>query len=193
DSVKLRDEWFLASHRFFKFLHRPLHKKLYKLNQRLQEEDAQLRNGRFVLRKQGYRFQTDAPNYYNSNVLGLNTVYPTLESQAAISLEGIAAEPQVKKAANIEFLVKKDDKEQYLNWPAACPHEGGPLSAGKVCDAQVTLPWHGLRFTGVVLSVANPEGSRYGFQYRLADNQIVVTQLSAVSNITDAKGIGHDD
>lgn len=193
DSVKLKDEWFIASHRFFKFLHKPLHKKLYNLNKRLQDEDAQLRNGRFELRKQGYRFKTDQPNYYNSNVLGLNTIYPTLASQAGFAIDDLTAEPQVRKVGNIEFLAKKDDKGQYLVWPAACPHEGGPLNAGKVCDTQITCPWHGLRFTGVTLSATHPEGSRYGFEYRLVENKIVVTQLSAVSNIADAAGLGRDE
>lgn len=177
DNVKLKDEWYIASHKLFRFLHRPLNKKLYSLNVRLQEEDEQVRQGRFALRKQGFRFQTDVPDYYNSNVLGEHTLYPKLVENAFFTIDDLGQDPITKQAGNLQFVAKKDDEGRYHIWPAACPHEGGPLNKGKQCGAKITCPWHGLQFTSVQLSLASPFASRYGFEYYLNGNQIFVSQI----------------
>lgn len=183
DSVKLVDEWFIASHRLFRFLHKPLHNKLQKLNKRLQEEDEQLRQGRFALRKNGYQFQTDEPNYYNCNIPGHNTIYPPLKHPAYLLIDKLTQEPVIKKIGDIEFIIKKENDCFHI-WPAACPHEGGPLINGTLCDKQITCPWHGLRFSPVILSTQSPTGERYGFHYQLLNNQIVVSQVEETAQQT---------
>jgi hypothetical protein len=178
DSVKLTDEWYIGSHKIFRFMHNFLNKKLHKLNVRLQQEDEQLRQGRFKLRQKGYQFKTDKPDYYNSNRLTNNTIYPRLAEGAAIVLDDVTSTTCTKMAGDLEFIVKKADAETYHVWPAACPHEGGPLAAGKVCDAQIVCPWHGLRFSAVVLSPQAPLGTRHGFEYFLQDNKIFVKKIA---------------
>lgn len=190
DSVKLRDEWFIASHKIFKFLHKPLDKKLYTLNARLQKEDEELRQGRFALRKQGYSFKTDKPDYYNSNVLGNNTIYPFPPEGISFSIDDITSEMSTKKINNMEFLVKKEGN-QYLIWPAVCPHEGGPLAMGKFCEAKVTCPWHGLHFQAAELSRESPGALKHGFSYVLKDNLVLIKRTAALDvcvpdNIVDA-------
>lgn len=191
DSVKLKDEWYIASHKIFKFIHQWLSKKLYKLNARLQDEDEPVRQGRFLLRKKGYQFKTDSPDYYNSNLIGANTIYPKLNNKSVINLEGITEEPQVKTAGNIDFVVKKNAEGVYLLWPAACPHEGGPLIQGKFCENKVTCPWHGLPFQAVQLSLKNNRALRNGFEYVLTNNQIEIEQ-SAVAELHTKKMAGCD-
>jgi nitrite reductase/ring-hydroxylating ferredoxin subunit len=185
DSIKLTDEWFIASHRLFRFLHKILNKKLHKLNVRLQQEDEALRQGRFSLRKAGYRFQTDTPNYFNSNRLTNNTIYPVMGS-ASVLLENISETASKHQAGAIEFIAKKTSDNTYLLWPAACPHEGGPLITGKLCDAQITCPWHGLRFSAVELSVISPMSVRYGFEYFLQNDRIIIKQLAPPNEMEHA-------
>lgn len=179
DSVKLKDEWFIASHKLFRFLHKPLSKKLYKLNKRLQEEDAQIRNGRFELRKQGYQFRSDPANYYTSNLLLTNTIYPKLADDAFVLLSTFTETVTEVRIGGLNFLLQKSG-DHYLLWPAVCPHEGGPLGQGKFCGTQVACPWHSLRFSAVELSVKHTSAARYGFEYLLAEDKIYIKQNSMV-------------
>lgn len=169
--VKLKDEWYIASRGVFKFLHGLLNRKLYKLNKRLQEEDEPVRQGRLLLRQKGYQFNTDIPNYYNSNVKKLNTIYPRIIENAQIDLHCITESPKQVLIGGIEFIAKKESNS-YLIWPAACPHEGGPLLSGKVCGKQITCPWHGLRFSAAELSETTPLIIKHGFEYYLEENHI---------------------
>jgi len=181
DSVKLKDEWYIATHKFFKFLHKPLDRKLYKLNARLQQEDEQIRQGRFALRKKGYQFNTDCPDYYNSNLLGNNTIYPDLNEGGFFTLNDVRGENSIKKIGNLEFIIKKDDgNNSYLIWPAACPHEGGPLMNGKFCGEKVTCPWHGLHFMAAHVSQEGKEVVKHGFSYLLKGEQIFVKRTTVV-------------
>lgn len=179
ESVKLKHEWFIASHKLFKFLHSFFNKKMYKLTARLQEEDEPLRQGRYELRKKGYHFKTDVPDYYNSNVLGVHTIYPDLSDDASILIDGISDVPTIKKANEVEFIVKKSEKGSYLIWPATCPHEGGPLVNGKFCDLKVTCPWHGLHFKAAQLSDESPNSTVYGFEYKLLGDRIYIKKVSS--------------
>lgn len=187
DSIKLVDEWFIASHKLFRFLHKPLNKKLHVLNTRLQKEDEPIRQGRFVLRQHGYSFKTDKPDYYNSNRLTTNTIYPEL-GEASISVEDLSGATTVLKAGNLDFIVKKEVDQTYHVWPAVCPHEGGPLHQGKVCEAQIVCPWHGLRFSAVVLSAGSPKGARYGFEYQLVEGRIYIIKVA--SSVQDSVDVG---
>ena len=74
-----------------------------------------------------------------------------------------------------EFIIKKENNTYYI-WPAACPHEGGPLLNGKLDKAKITCPWHGLHFSAAQLSIESPEAFKYGFEYRLMKNCIHIKQ-----------------
>ncbi|OGT42935.1 MAG: hypothetical protein A3F42_06700 [Gammaproteobacteria bacterium RIFCSPHIGHO2_12_FULL_37_34] len=173
--VHLKIEWFITSHKWLKFLHKPLSKKFYKLNTRLQKEDHQIRARRYELRNKGYTFASDPVDYLTSNTIGCNTIYPAL-SPTLIDIKDLQSNQLTKfSVGQHSFLIKKQDNE-YLIWPAVCPHEGGDLSKGKTCDHhQIQCPWHGLKFTAVRLSMQEPRAARYGFEYRLTDQKIEVT------------------
>lgn len=188
NSVKLIDEWFIASHKIFKFLHPFLSKKLHKLNARLQVEDEPLRQDRFDLRNEGYTFKTDKPDYCNCNRLSNHTIYPTLVENAQLKLDDITDQPTLKKAGNINFLVKSNEDGSIDVWPATCPHEGGPLAEGKLNNKQITCPWHSLRFSAVTLSADNTTGSRYGFTYTL-DNNIVYIKQNNLTLVEQAESL----
>jgi nitrite reductase/ring-hydroxylating ferredoxin subunit len=34
----------------------------------------------------------------------------------------------------------------YVAFDGRCPHKGGPISDGRICDDVVICPWHGFRF-----------------------------------------------
>lgn len=187
NGILLRVDWYIASKRWFKFLHKFLDKKLYKLNARLQEEDAQIRHGRYNLRKQGYKFRSDPPDFLSSNILTQNTIYPDITGQGILDLRGCGDAPEIRKADHLEFIVKKE-QDSYLIWPANCPHEGGPLQNGKFCDSQIVCPWHGLRFSAVKLSYTAPQAEKYGFKYVLGDGCIYI-QRSTMAHIHDECGL----
>jgi nitrite reductase (NADH) small subunit len=35
---------------------------------------------------------------------------------------------------------------EYLAIDGVCPHQGGPLGQGELCDGVLTCPWHGWQF-----------------------------------------------
>jgi hypothetical protein len=112
-------------------------------------------------------------------VLGQHTIYPSLEGDKWLSLSDVTTAPQLKKVGNLQFIIKRD-KDTYLIWPAACPHEGGPLMNGKLCEAKISCPWHGLQFSAAQLSPEQPLATRYGFEYQLLDNAIHVNQIATI-------------
>lgn len=178
--VKSKLEWHITSHKWLKFLHKPLHKKLYNLNTRLQIEDSQIRKQRYALRQQGYQFASEPIDYLSSNTLRRNTIYPELPSEdSTFCLEDVSLDTKIiKTIGSVGFILKKTT-EQYLIWPAACPHEGGDLSAAKECGInQLQCPWHGLRFSAVSLSETKPEAIGFGFRFCLKVNAIQVNKLN---------------
>ena len=68
--VKQVIEWQILSHPFFKFIHKFISKKIYNLNKIQTEEDFAIRERRFYLRSQGFKFDTDNfPHPSNSSIL----------------------------------------------------------------------------------------------------------------------------
>lgn len=147
EMVHAKIEWYILSHKWLKFAHKHLSRKFYKLNDRLQHEDSQIRKQRFKLRKQGYTFGSEPVNYYSSNNLKPNTIYPPLPQEASINIDNLPFDIITEHSlGNIDFLVKRDPMSGYLLWPAVCPHEGGNLIDGKQCKKnQIQCPWHGLK------------------------------------------------
>lgn len=176
DEVLLKLDWYIHSHRFLKPLHFLLDRKFHRLNARLQEEDAQVRNQRFALRKKGYSFRSDPPDYVTSNTLTNNTVYPKLPENAFIPLASAEAGRTVRMAVGeVDFLLRSDGGD-YLLWPAACPHEGGELEKGTLReDCRLECPWHGLPFAPARVSAAKPQAKAYGFIYMLEAERIRVS------------------
>ena len=173
NTLRLKLEWIIHSHRFLKPLHGVLGKMFYKLNVRLQEEDAEIRGRRCELRKDGYTFLSDPPDYYNSNRLTNNTVYPSLPEGASIDIHAFSVGTlETCKVGHVEFLVRRDNDAVNI-WPAACPHEGASLAKGNQLDnCRMECPWHGLKFSAATLTLHQPEAEIYGFSYTLDGNVI---------------------
>ncbi len=178
DSKSLLDiNWHISSHWFLKPIHKYLNNKLYKLNIRLQEEDYVIRSQRAILREKGYMFKSDPPNYYNSNMLTNNTIYPLLEDIIRINMSDFKESNTINNKKNtslykfgkkeISFIIKKISENEFYIWPSVCPHEGASLEDASFCDTSVKCPWHGLSFNAVKLSLKNKSISKYGFIYKL--------------------------
>lgn len=64
----------------------------------------------------------------------LDTALPTDGSGARFTVAGVEV-----------ALFRDDDGVRCL--ANRCPHTGGPLALGRLCDGAVTCPWHGARFS----------------------------------------------
>ncbi len=173
-------DWYVVSHRFFKFLHPLIEKKLRRVNEMQNQEDESVRIRRTELRKKGFCFSTDAPNYINSNSLTSNTQFPKLEKTYHISLESLT--PLVLNKVSIgpiDLLVlpKNETGGATTIWFSDCPHEGGPLEAGKQENDMIRCPWHSLAFKGLELGNENPGGTLGNLQIMLDKNELVVSQV----------------
>jgi nitrite reductase/ring-hydroxylating ferredoxin subunit len=184
DNSSLDISWHILSHWFLRPIHKYLDKKIYKLNVRLQEEDYVIRSQRALLRKYGYNFKSDPPDYYSSNKLTNNTVYPSLKYPIKINIKEFTRINALnnKKGSlykfgekEISFIVKKISNIEFYIWPSVCPHEGASLEDGDFCDNRVTCPWHGLNFTGSKLSKEKNTISKYGFIYKLENDFITIS------------------
>ncbi|MBT7543664.1 MAG: Rieske 2Fe-2S domain-containing protein [Gammaproteobacteria bacterium] len=184
DNSSLDISWHILSHWFLRPIHKYLDKKIYKLNVRLQEEDYVIRSQRALLRKYGYNFKSDPPDYCSSNKLTNNTVYPSLKYPIKINIKEftrINALNNKKRSLykfgekEISFIVKKISNIEFYIWPSVCPHEGASLEDGDFCDNRVTCPWHGLNFTGSKLSKEKNTISKYGFIYKLENDFITIS------------------
>lgn len=178
NTLRLKLEWIIHSHWLLKPLHAVLSTMFYKLNVRLQQEDAPVRGARCELRKKGYTFLSDPPDYYNSNQLTNNTVYPALPAGASIDTGALPmGSRESVTIGNVNFIVQRKEETVRI-WPAACPHEGGDLARGKLHDdCRLECPWHGLKFSAATLSATQPAAEIYGFSYRL-ENGIVTIRNS---------------
>ena len=168
-------EFYIVSHRLFKFLHGFLHRRLLRLNEIQNAEDEPIRDQRTFLRSKGYRFETDEPNYLNSNTLTDKVIPPQLDRTYQISLKGISADGLKKVSAGpVDLLVRKNSDQNFTVWTAVCPHEGGPLESGKICNGTIVCPWHGLSQSGVEVSPGRSQNLG-GLQIAFDGNQLIVS------------------
>ena len=180
----LEIEWHISSHWILKPIHRFLDSKIYDLNVRLQDEDYVIRSQRALLRKYGYNFKSDPPDYYSSNKLTNNTVYPILKNPVKIKIEEFPDANIINNQElglykfgekEISFLIKEVSSNEFYIWPSVCPHEGASLEDGDFCEGRVTCPWHGLNFTGSKLSSEKNIILKYGFIYKLENGLITIS------------------
>ena len=62
---------------FLKFINKFISKKICNLNKIQTEDDFVIRDRRFYLTSQGFKFETDNPNYMNSTNLKSKLIPPT--------------------------------------------------------------------------------------------------------------------
>jgi hypothetical protein len=134
-------------------MHKPILKRLININEKLNKEDFPIRQRRLDLRKKGYHFKTDEPNFLNSNELTDNVIAPLSEMQGRFPLKEFSSEIRKISVGQVDLLVKTEDAgRSFLVWPEVCPHEGGPLAEAKVCDKALICPWHGLKFQATTVN-----------------------------------------
>lgn len=166
--------WAIASHRWLRFLHPLLHRRLIRLNEVQNREDEPVRERRVELRAAGYRFRTDDPNFFNSNVVENNTIFPPVAAPTSLALADLPLRQAVSIAtAGRAFILRRDDKGVEV-WPGVCPHEGAELNLQHLGSARVKCPWHGLEFPPRRLIEGETGIEMCGARLELADGKILV-------------------
>ena len=173
-------QWYIVSHPIFKLMHGFISRRYRRLATVQGEQDRPILTRRTELRKKGYRFHSDKPDFVTSNTLTSGVCFPKLEGRHRISLKGLAPSTLNKVSAGpVDFLVLSNPSEGGIKiWPAACPHEGGPLALGKVCNGQIECPWHGLKFACAKLSPAHSTAELGNHHFQLESDELIIEEKS---------------
>lgn len=180
--TRLNFQWTIASHRSLKFLHPFLHRRLVKLNEVQNAEDDVVRMRRVELRKAGYRFGTDVPDFYNSNVVAHNTIFPPISAPASILLSDLPnGKPYRVELADRGYIMQRENDGVKI-WPGICLHEGAQLDTSNLRNDRVVCPWHGLSYGPQRLNTTNPEITMCGAQMRLMIDRIVLQPVASTKS-----------
>jgi nitrite reductase/ring-hydroxylating ferredoxin subunit len=163
DEVLIEVDWYTASHWIFRWLHGPFNRRLLRLQKKQDIEDnIEIRGRRRDLRKRGFGFATDDPDFVNSNRLTDNVHLPRLAAPVHIDLSGYPIDTVHRVARGpIELLLRRKSATQVEVWPSLCPHEGGLMDERHLCNGQAVCPWHGRRFGPVLLGSGARDTWRY--------------------------------
>lgn len=180
EKVRIRVDWWIASHPLFRWLHRPFNWRLTKLQLVQDAEDAEIRARRFALRRTGFRFTTDEPDFVNASDLGDHVVAPVLAAPRRLSLSRLPlGRIERRVEASCELLVERGEDGVRV-WPGLCPHEGAAIGPEHLCDGVARCPWHGRRFPAAVLSPAGRREWRYlDWRVALEGDDLVVSSAGA--------------
>ncbi len=174
DNGKVRQDidWMIVTHRLFRFVHGWLNRRMQRLNAVQNVEDIPVRDRRTELRRRGWRFRTDDPDFLNSNTSENNAIPPAVEGELREAIpEG--AGPHVLCLGAFEFLVRRVEDGVHV-WPGVCPHEGGNLCEGARHGDRIECPWHGFRFGPVRLTAGEPVGDLFGVRVRFDGDALIV-------------------
>lgn len=171
-----KGEWFIFSHWILKPLHYLINKKMLSLNKKQNPEDVPLRKKRFQLRREGYRFSTDDNlNFLTANTSGHHVIYPMAHTQLKIKLVEISDTPSRFTNELVDVVLCRDKSGQVRAWHSVCPHEGGPLNEGSLCDGFLKCPWHGLKFAPVLLHPNQGAENLQNLQIQIIDDEVIVS------------------
>ena len=146
DGTRMDVRWAIASHRWLRFLHPLLSRRFQRLNDVQNREDDPIRDHRVALRAANYRFATDAPDFFNSNVVGNNVEFPSFAGHHSIVIADLPeAELHRAEVGHRAYILRRSGQQLEV-WPGICPHEGASLGPGNVEGKLVRCPWHGLEF-----------------------------------------------
>ncbi len=175
DGTRMDVDWAIASHKFLRFVHPILDRRLQRLNDVQNREDEQIRHRRVELRTKGYRFVTDEPDFLNSNAMANNVVFPPLASAFSVPIVAWSdGEVRQVDVGDRGYLVRRTGDAIEV-WPAICPHEGAALKTTDLHGRVARCPWHGLEFGPRVL---RPEGgplTMCGAELTLVDGKLLVS------------------
>lgn len=169
--------WAIASHRWLRWLHPFLDRRLQRLNVIQNDEDTEIRLRRVELRGMGYRFATDSPDFLNANALGNNVVYPPLAQSHVVKLSDLGEGKAVRMDIGDRAYIFNRQGEDIEVWPGVCPHEGAVLTPQDLQNNQVRCRWHGLAFGARKLGKANPSLSLCGARLQLDADSITISPL----------------
>ncbi len=175
-------DWYIASKWYLKFLHSSLSKKLYRLNAVQNGEDEVVRVRRTELRKRGFSFATDDPDYINSSDLSVRINRPTLPEPVEFILPD---HDRLERLAldSVELIVQRIGDGEVKVWPGVCPHEGAELTAECLKGDTIVCPWHLLKFKGTVVRDGDEAIVGEGYIYSIRDGRLSVSSAS-VENVT---------
>lgn len=163
DDVLIHVDFYVASHWLFRPLHGPFTQRLMKLQRKQDQEDNdEIRYRRRELRRQGFTFATDDPDFVNSNRLTDNVRFPPFEGPFEIPITSLP-EGRFKpvKVGPVELLLRRETGDDVHVWPGLCPHEGSDLHQKDLCDGVLHCPWHGRKFPGATLKKGNSDAFRH--------------------------------
>ena len=184
-TTRMDISWAIASHRWLRFLHGSLHRRLRRLNDVQNREDNQIRDRRIALRSVGYRFVTDTPDFVNANVVANNVIFPPVSAPQSISVaelpEGL---PHLVELRDRAYLMRRAGDNVDV-WPGVCPHEGAPITPNDVRGDAAKCCWHDLEFPARRLVASGPGISLCGARLQLSDARITVSPIAG--NAADAR------
>jgi nitrite reductase/ring-hydroxylating ferredoxin subunit len=179
DDPVIRVNWYIVSHRLFAFVHPLVDRRLRRLNEVQNREDDPIRVRRADLRRKGFTFISDRPDFLSSNTLTPSVVPPRIPRPFRFSLEAVRGDlPAVLSEGPVEILVRRVSRDRISVWPGVCPHQGGPLGEGSHTSDVVECPWHGLKFKALSLSAAQPRGMVGSWEVLLEGEELVVQPAS---------------
>jgi hypothetical protein len=165
--------WFIASHRLLRFLHKPLNRRLVRLNEVQNVADDEIRDRRIALRAEGYSFVTDRPDFRTANMVANDVIFPPLASVLAIVLADLALdEPRRVELGGRAFILRRRSDGAADVWPGICLHEGAALEPAHIEGRVVKCPWHGLEWAAGQLSERNPNVEMCGARLELVAGRI---------------------
>ncbi|HVA14962.1 MAG TPA: Rieske (2Fe-2S) protein [Stellaceae bacterium] len=166
--------WLIASHRWLRFAHPILNRRLTRVNEIQNREDDPVRDRRVTLRVQGFRFLTDEPDFVNSNVVENNAIFPSPRNGASIALSDLPNGRAIRVVLDNRAYVFRRKDQGVEVWPGICVHEGAEIDASHLNNDVVKCPWHGLEFGARSLSRDGQTAVVCGAQLELAGNRIVL-------------------
>jgi hypothetical protein len=181
---KMHATWYIVSHRIFKFLHKPLGRRIHSLESIQNEEDQALRTRRADLRAKGYGFDRDPLDYITANQKKDWVKFPKLKEPLVLPLQGLKKGIRTLVTADaLELLIlpAMGAEKNFAVWLGVCPHEGASLNDGKVCGNgdEIQCPWHGLKFTCVKLNARSSRATLGPFELVLSEfDELIVSNSS---------------
>jgi nitrite reductase/ring-hydroxylating ferredoxin subunit len=177
EDTRMDIAWAIASHHLLRFLHKPLNRRLLRLNDIQNKEDDRIRDRRIALRAAGYRFRTDQPDFVTSNVVAHNVIFPDLLSTHRLAVadlpEGVA---KAVELGDRSYVLRRTGQSVEV-WPGICPHEGAPLGPAELAQRTIKCPWHGLEFASRTLVPGGGAITVCGAQLTLEAGELTVRSV----------------